>query len=120
MLLSEFSSHSDLHMAEEMALEDAGKTEHDTEITIMSRGEPAFTDAESRMHVWPADVKSASLGSAQNSAAVSQRSDVSNKHAYGLKDWANLLFGSNSRTPLTNKAKRKQKNARRLGVCIME
>ena len=107
-------------MAEEMALEDAGKTEHDTKTTILSRGEPACTDAESLMHVWPSGVKPASLGSAQNSAAVSQPSNVLNRHGNGVKDWANKLFGSNPPTPLANKAKRKQKNARRLGVCTME
>lgn len=107
-------------MAEEMALEDAGKTEHDTKTTILSHGELAFTDAESLMHMWPSDIKPASLASAQNSASVSQPSNVLNRHAYAVKDWANMLFGSNPPTPLANKAKRKQKNARRLGVCTVK
>ena len=107
-------------MAEEMALEDAGKTEHDTKTTILSRGEPAFMDAESLMHAWPSNLKPASLGSAQNPAAFSQQSNVSNRHAYGVKDWANMLFGSNPPNSLANKVKKKQKNARRLGVCTIE
>ena len=104
-------------MAEEMALEDAGKAEHHTKTTILSLGEPAFTDAELRMHVWPSDVKPASLSSAQIPAAVSQPSNVLTRHAYGVKDWANTLFGSNPPITLANKSKRKHKNPRRLGVC---
>ena len=103
-------------MAEEMALEDAGKTEHTTRTTILSRGEPAFTDAQSLVH----DVKPAPLGSAHNSTAVLPSSNLSTRHGCGAKDWANMLFGSNPPIPLASKAKRKQKNARRLGVCVIE
>ena len=114
VLLSEFSSHSDLHMAEGMAFEDAENLDQNAETIISSRGQPTYTNESSVPPEWPSAAESLSPRSL---TAVPRSSNTNHEYAHGVMEWANVLFSSTPPTPRAKTAKIKNKNARRLGVC---
>lgn len=116
MLLSEFSSHSDLHMAEGMALEDAEQIENDVETTILSRRQPTYTDTNSPTEVCPSNSKDSLPLSVQSSSAGSRSKNPSHGHARGVREWANVLLSPTTPTPRARTARARHRDARRLGV----
>ena len=116
VLLSEFSSHSDLHLAEGMASEEAEKADLNSDTTILSRYQSPYPDVKTFTPQSSANATS----STENHLSPASTSDsrprgTVQKHNYTIKDWANVLLGTNPPPrPKTTKAKRR--SARRLGV----
>ena len=116
MLLAEFSTHSDLHMAEGMAFEDTEQIECYPETTVLSCDQPQNAESNSATSVGPVDIDASSPISVSNVTAVSRTSGLSYEHAYGIKDSANNHSGSLLPTPQVKGTKKRRKSARRLGV----
>lgn len=116
VLLSEFSSHSDLHLAEGMAFDEAGKAEFSHDTTILSRDQSPFPNAGSFTPDWPANIGASSDGhpSSRPSSKSRPRGTVQ-KHPYTVKDWANVLLGTNP-PPRPKVTRARRRGAKRLGV----
>ena len=119
VLLSEFSGHSDLHVAEGIALQDEKEIDQDMETTILAREEHPHEGAESKLSVMALDAKDPLPRPMRTSTAVSRSNTGSHRHAYGFKDWASVLLGSTAAKPRAKTAESRQKHARRLGVSII-
>ena len=116
VLLSEFSSHSDLHLAEGMAFEKAEKIDISSNTTILSRDRSPYPDTGTFAPIWPSDASSPSnrdLG--PDSTSNFQSRSTAHKHPYTIKDWANVLLGT-SPPPRPKITKARRQSARRLGV----
>lgn len=115
VLLSDFSSHSDLHLAEGMAFEEAEKAGLNSDTTILSREQSYYSDADTLTSNRPSDASSYSTGRSSTSSSSRFRSHGAvQKHPYSIKDWANVLLGTSPPRPKTTKARRK--SSKRLGV----
>lgn len=106
-------------MAEGMALDDTEKIEQDMETTILFRDQPACMRADLHMPIWPSDPEAFSPRPVDKPTAGSSSSNVSHKHTYGIKAWANVLVGSTPPTPRAKTSKTRHKSAQRLGVGII-
>ena len=118
VLLSEFSSHSDLHVAEGMAFEDTEEIEQDPEITMLADEEWTLIDRPSPPPAWPPDAKASSHRSVSSSTTTPRSKDTPRRHAYGVRDWASVVFPSSQPTPRVKARKKKHSSPQRLGVCI--
>ena len=116
VLLSEFSSHSDLHLAEGMASEEAEKADLSSDTTILSRYQSPYPDTGTFTRQSSANATSSTNNQlSPASTSTSRPRGTVQKHSYTIKDWANVLLGTNPPPrPKTTKAKRR--SARRLGV----
>ena len=103
-------------MAEGMALEDAEQIENDVETTILSRHQPTYTDTNFSTEVCPSNSKNSLPPSVQSSSAGSRSKTSSHGHAHGVREWANVLLGSNTPAPRARTARARHRDARRLGV----
>ena len=120
VLMSEFASHSDLHLAEGIALKEAEEMDSSTDTTILTKDHSSFMEIGSMTPTYTSGKKSTSPGSRSSisSGSTLRTRNTSQKHPYSIKDWANVLLGST--TPLRPKTAttRKRRNARRLGVRV--
>lgn len=117
VLLAEFSSHSDLHLAEGMAFQESEKTDLISDTTIISRDQSPYPN-DGPLAGGHSDAKSSANGhlSAAHSSSPKRRS-VPQKHPYSIRDWANVLLGNGPPPkPKTSKDRRRHKDAKRLGV----
>lgn len=116
VLVSEFSSHSDFHLAEGMALKEPEEMDLGKDTTILSRDHSPFATAgsmpsKSALH----NSSSPRNRSSPSSAPNSQNRSPIQKHPYSIKDWANVLLGSAPKLRPKTAATRKRRSARRLG-----
>lgn len=116
VLVSEFASHSDFHMAEGMALKEAEEMDLGADTTILSRDNSLVAETGSRTSNSPLHNSSPPRSRSGPSSApnLPSRSPVQ-KHPYSIKDWVNVLLGSTPPLRPKTAATRKRKNARRLG-----
>lgn len=113
ILLAEFSSHSDLHLAERMALEQAGKTDYDVDTVILSRDDSSLP--ESRPIRAPCTMNPRGGRSGPETSLSQAAQSPPHRHPYSIKEWANVLLGT--APPLRPKASsRTRRSAKRLGV----
>lgn len=116
VLLSDFSNHSDLHLAEGMAFEEAEKAGLNSDTTIISREQSYFSDADTLASKRSTDASSCSTDrSSLGSHPRSRSRGAVHKHPYSIKDWANVLLGS-SPPPRSKTTKVRRKSTKRLGV----
>lgn len=116
VLLSDFSSHSDLHLAEGMAFEEAEKAGLNSDTTILSREQSYYSDADTLASKRSTDASSYSSNhSSPGSNPRSRSRGAIHKHPYSIKDWANVLLGS-SPPPRPKTTKARRKSTKRLGV----
>ena len=101
MLLSEFASHTDLHMAEGLAFEDVGDLEQAGETMMLSPDHPTFLDEKS---VEPLSVQSLP----EPTAGAWSSSPQQHTHEF--------QGATTSTTPQAKVTKSSQKHARRLSV----
>lgn len=114
MLLSELPSHSDLHMAEGMAFEDMEEGEQDAGTTILSQDQSTYANESSLPDDWPCAAQAVSPLLPVSTAAP--RSSKSYHQPHGVKDRANVVFGSSSPTAGAKTAETRHRHAQRLGV----
>ena len=116
VLLSDFSSHSDLHLAEGMAFGEIEKVQLGHGTTILSRDQSPCHDPGTSVSDGPLNTSSSSNGDLSNDSTSSLRPQTSvQKHPYSVKDWANVLFGTGP-PPRPKTKKTRRKGAKRLGV----
>ncbi len=120
VLLSDFSSHSDLHLAEGMAFEEAEKAGLNSDTTILSREQSYHSDADTLASKRSTDASSYSTDhSSLGSNPRSRSRGAVHKHPYSIKDWANVLLGS-SPPPRSKTTKARRKSTKRLGVGLID
>ena len=107
--MSEFASHTDLHMAEGLAFEELGSYEQIGETTILSRDQPTNLDEKSVQPSSPSTAEPLSAHSIPG-PTVGTRSTNPQQHSHGFKN------ATISTTPKPKTTKARQKHARRLSV----